>query len=150
MNMILCVLSSLVALICGSMFAMDKLKADESLRWSQTTAQIQTSTVSYSASAKSQTTYTPKITYRFDYKGRLYGGQTIAFPDPANLSEPDASRFKAMYPAGNRTTVFFDANAPAQSCLEPGDNQGLKYELCWAMGWAAVAAGSALFGKKEY
>jgi len=131
----------------GSQFITHKIKADSSLRWSHAKGQIQSSTVNWESN-KGRDFYEPKVTYTFDYKGNLCGGNTLCFPAPSHINEEEANSIKTKFPAGASVTVYFDPQSPVNSCLEPGDNKGLSYELYWTLGWAAVALLSPFFGKK--
>lgn len=72
-----------------------------------------------------KTHYEPDIAYTYSVDGKSYSSSKITVGDPAidNNITP-AKRMQAEYPVDKEVDVYYDAELPASSALEPGIRTG--------------------------
>ena len=70
---------------------------------------------------RTQTTYTPKVAYRYQVKGRQYTSDRIEFGvGQSGGSKKSAQKVMDRYPSGKKVPVYYNAQDPKYAILESG------------------------------
>ena len=97
----------------------------ESRNWPRTQGTITYSGVLKSthrdSNHRTQTTYIPKVSYRYQVKGRKYTGDRIEFGvGESGGSMKSAQKVKDRYPSGKKVPVYYNPQDPKYAILEAG------------------------------
>lgn len=92
--------------------------------WPKTTGVVEQSNVSTSRSTKS-TTHTPVVHYRYQVGETTYTSSRIGFYDYGSNHIDVANACCSRYPTGASIVVYYSAESPDVSVLEPGFAMGL-------------------------
>ena len=128
-NLSVAILSSLIGLVITLIGFYYLFKSKESKSWDSTEGEILTSDVIKEFNNNSEGNnlmYKPEICYSFSVNGQQFISNKIRimFNFSTNWSTR-AYRLVKKYPINSKVTVFYDANNPEDSVLEPG----IKFEI---------------------
>ncbi len=87
-------------------------------------------------------TYSARITYDYQVKGRHYDGRRLAFGALAS-STGYAQGILDRYPVGGKVRVYYDPRDPGEAVLEPGLHGGTW--VCFGVGTVFVLTGVMLW-----
>ena len=122
----------------GSQFLAGKADADSSLKWPMVNGVIEEVSV-HEIAGKGGKTYDPLVHYRYTCSGKQLDGDTISFPKPSYFFKKGLVSFQQKYLKGAMVPVYYDPKAPANSCLEPGENGHVYAYLWWTVGLVALS-----------
>jgi hypothetical protein len=91
-------------------------RASES--WPSAEGRILSSTI-----VKHEGSFTPKISYEYSVKEEKFTGDEVNY-NGLETDQETAAAYVAKYPAGLTVRVFYDAEEPQTSVLEPGLREG--------------------------
>ena len=117
-----------ILIVAGALYGYARLymewqKADVSGHWPQTSAKIESSSLSVQqrVGAGSHRTYTVNVSYAYTVGGLPYQGSAIHFGGfPSYDSEDEAHAVQRRYATGATVPVAYDPKHPSVAVLEPG------------------------------
>jgi hypothetical protein len=101
-----------------------------SRNWPDTPGTIQSTAIqtktNRTSGGKSKTSYTAKITYRYEVSGKSYSNSTIGFGKSqySSSKKSKTEKYLGQYPQGKQVAVYFDPQNPGKAVLEAGFTAG--------------------------
>jgi hypothetical protein len=113
------VLLLVIAPVSAYFFVVGLREAYASRTWPQTAGVIAESRVER-VNRGTKVSYDAIINYRYGVNNQQYAGDRLRMADAKSSKQSAAEARVAQYPVGKTVTVYYDANDPQKSTLEPG------------------------------
>lgn len=137
---------SIVGLVMFCVGVKEVWESNASKAWPATQGKVLSSFVR-SPRGGSKALYTPIVQYEFAVGGAKFASQRVSFGSYQSSRSSDAGTVVARYPVGAEVTVYFNANDPADSVLEPGTE--MTNLLLPLLGLVFASAGFWLFRTEQ-
>jgi hypothetical protein len=99
-------------------------RSKQSESWPFTEGEIISSHVKSRHGSDGGTSYSAAVRYEYEVDGATYVSRTISFGSKLYFGRSSAQDVVAMYPAGEKVTVYYNPNHPKIATLEPGISVG--------------------------
>ena len=117
----------LFSVVAAWMFGSEILalrRSKQSESWPFTEGEVVSSHVKSRHDSDGDTSYSAAVRYEYEVNGTTYVSRTISFGRKLYFGRASAEDVAAMYPVGEKVTVYYDPNNPKIATLEPGISVG--------------------------
>jgi hypothetical protein len=95
-------------------------RSKQSESWPFTEGEVVSSNVKSRHDSDGDTSYSAAVRYEYEVNGTTYVSRTISFGRKLYFGRASAEDVAAMYPVGEKVTVYYDPNNHKIATLEPG------------------------------
>jgi len=99
-------------------------RGKQSETWPFTEGEVVSSHVKSRHDSDGDTSYSAAVRYEYEIGGATYVSRTISFGSKLYFGRFSAEEVVAIYPVGEKVTVYYDPNHPKIATLEPGISVG--------------------------
>lgn len=118
-------------------------RANSAREWPRVDGEVVASHVRESKGSKGQVMYQAVVKYAYAVSGKSFASERVRFGAAVSTSwRSPADRTVAAYPQGRPCRVYYDADDPAQACLEPG--AGVIHYVVTGLGYLLALVGTIL------